>query len=82
MGMVKWLGTGFVFRWGKMLVCLAELVCTGWGIRIHPNRIWETQELERESERAGGECKTGDVWAVEREEAMAEVGSFWDGKQG
>lgn len=28
---------------------------------IHPNRIWETQELEKESEKAGGECKTGDV---------------------
>lgn len=80
MGMVKWLGEGFFFSWGKMWVYLAELVCAGWGIRIHPNRIWKTQELEGESERAGGECKTGDVWAVERQEAMAGLGRLL-GKQ-
>lgn len=47
---------------------------------IHPNGIWETQEFERESERARGECKTGDMWAVERQEAMAGLGRLL-GKQ-
>lgn len=52
-----------------MLVCLAELVCSGWGIRTHPDRMFE-----RESEKGGGECKSGDVWLVERHKAMAGLG--------